>query len=91
MEQSLLKRLCITMFDIRMDFSDTKLTKIRKQYCIELCKEYLRFNKQDEIIKDVLKHIKKFKVGTTDGRCFRDMKYNYNFLERRYNLCIKGY
>ena len=81
------------MWNARLNWSKTKAHKYRHKYLKQLCKSIIKDFQEERdyenvnVFKDLLKDIKRYKHGA-DGRYFRDIKYNYYYLDNLYNLKI---
>ena len=82
------------MWNIRLDFAPTKANKYRYLYLKELCKSIINTFEEEKdydnaaVFKDLLKDIKSYNYRKDDGRFFRDIKYNYHYLDELYELNI---
>ena len=81
------------MWNTRLNWIKNKAHKYRYKYLKELCKSIIKDFQEEEdyenakVFKDLLKDIKRYKY-TDDGRFFRDIKYNYHYLDELYELNI---
>lgn len=88
------KLLIRIMYHIRNNCAKSKANKYRYKYLKELCKSIIKELQEDKdfenanIFKELLKDIKSFNPRVDDGRFFRDIKYNYHYLDELYELNI---
>lgn len=81
------------MRNTRLSFYKSKAHKYRYKYIKQLCKSIIKDFQEEKdyenvnVFKDLLKDIKKYK-WTDDGRFFRDIKYNYYYLDKLYKLGV---
>lgn len=81
------------MSHIRGCWRKTKANKYRYKYLKQLCKSIIKDLEEEKdydnviIFKALLKDIKRYKY-TDDGRFFRDIKYNYYYLDKLYKLSV---
>ena len=81
------------MSHIRGCWLKTKANKYRYKYLKQLCKSIIKDLEEEKdydnaiIFKALLKDIKRYKY-TDDGRFFRDIKYNYYYLDKLYKLGV---
>ena len=82
------------MSHIRGCWTKTKANKYRYKYLKQLCKSIIKDLEEEKdydnviIFKALLKDIKHYNYKKHDGRIFRDIKYNYYYLDELYKLGV---
>ena len=82
------------MWNIRLDLAPTKANKYRYLYLKELCKSIINTFEEEKdydnasVFKDLLKDIKSYNYKKDAGIFFRDIKYNYYYLDKVYKLGV---
>ena len=82
------------MWNARLNWTKTKANKYRYKYLKQLCKSIIKDLEEEKdhdnviIFKELLKDIKHYNYKKHDGRIFRDIKYNYYYLDELYKLGV---